>query len=296
MERRALEAFTVVNLGSGGDAPFPLPAWARPESTLVEIDAADRPAAGTGNFERRLTLTDIVAGGSGIREFTTRSFVSVSGLLEPKAELVEKYALQQYFEVVDRKLVRTRTLPSMLSEHGVGHVDLLKTDLEGLDLEVLLACGRYLDRAYCVQCELRFEPFFEGEPAFHEALAALHARGFELLSLSTETWQPATPYRATLVHARDGQAAWADCILIRHLAPDDLIGRARQVVLLSGLGQRAVAAYLLGSIADRITPLQRERLEPLVTPVAAAPNDDSQLRRLARAARGRLRTLAARDA
>lgn len=295
MEQRDLQRFTVVNLGSGGDEPFPLPAWARSGSTLVEIDAADRPAASAGNFERRLTLSDIVAGSSGIREFTTRSFVSVSGLLEPRPELVEKYALQEYFRVVDRKLVRTRTLPSMLAEQGIERIDLLKTDLEGLDLEVLLACGRFLDRAYCVQCELRFEPFFEGEPKFHDAVAELDARGFDLLSLSPETWQPATPYRETLVHHGDGQTAWADCILIRRLSPDDVVGRARQVVLLSGLAQRAVAAYLLGTIAGELPDELSGLLTPLVTPLAAA-DEASQLRRLARAARGRLRTLAAGDA
>ncbi|MDQ3678395.1 MAG: FkbM family methyltransferase [Actinomycetota bacterium] len=294
MELRDLQGFTVVNLGSGGDAPFPLPPWARSSSTLVEVDAADRPAGSGDNFERRLTLSDIVAGSPGIRRFTTRSFVSVSGLLEPKPELVEKYALQEYFRVVDRKLVRTRTLPSMLDEHGIGHVDLLKTDLEGMDLEVLLACGGFLDRAYCVQCELRFEPFYEGEPVFHDALAALDGRGFDLLSLSTETWQPATPYRETLVHRRDGQTVWADCILIRRLAADDVVGRARQVVLLSGLAQRAVAAYVLGTVAERIPHQCRDLLTPLVRPVQPG-DEDSPLRRLARAARGRLHTLAARD-
>jgi FkbM family methyltransferase len=295
MQQRDLQRFTVVNLGSGGDAPFPLPAWARPGSTLIEIDGADRPAAGAGNFERRVTLSDIVAGSSGVREFTTRSFVSVSGLLEPKPELVEKYALAEHFRVVERKSVRTRTLPSMLAEQGIDHVDLLKTDLEGLDLEVLLASGRFLDDAYCVRCELRFEPFFEGEPAFHDALGALHERGFDLLSLRTETWQPATPYRTTLVHRRDGQTVWADCILLRRLASDDAVGRARQVVLLSGLGQRAVAGYLLGTIADAISPAERELLTPLVLPGPPA-GARSPLRRLARAVRGHLRTRAARDA
>jgi len=293
MERADLEGFTIVNLGSGGDAPFPLPAWARSGSTLVEIDAADRPAASAGNFERRLTLSDIVAGSAGTREFTTRSFISVSGLLEPRPELVEKYALQEYVRVVDRRLVRTRTLPSMLAEQGIERVDLLKTDLEGLDLEVLLACGRFLDDAYCVQCELRFEPFFEGEPKIHDALSALDGRGFDLLSLSTETWQPATPYRKALVHGRDGQTVWADCILLRRLGPDDVVGRARQVVLLSGLAQRAVAAYLLGTIAGRMPRECRDLLTPLVTPLRE-PAEDSQLRRLAKAARGRLRSLAAR--
>lgn len=293
MELRDLQRFAVVNLGCGGDEPFALPPWARSGSTLVEIDAADRPAASSGNYERRLTLSDIVAGSDGPREFTTRSFISVSGLLEPKPELVAKYALQEHFGVVERALVRTRTLPSMLAEHGIEHVDLLKTDLEGLDLEVLLACGRFLDHAYCVQCELRFEPFYEGEPKFHDALAALDRRGFDLLSLSTETWQPATPYRKALVDRRDGQTVWADCILIRRLEADDVVGRARQVVLLSGLAQRAVAAYLLGTIADQIPRPCRDLLTPLVTPPQPR-GDGSHLRRLARAARGRLRALAAR--
>ena len=289
MELRDLRGFTVVNLGSGGDEPFALPAWARNGSTLVDVDAADRPAAIAGNYERRLTLSDIVAGSPGVREFTTRSFLSVSGLLEPKPELVEKYALQEYFAVVDRTLVQTRTLPNMLAEHGIGHVDLLKTDLEGLDFEVLMSCGALLDDALCIRCELRVEPFYEGEPKLHAALAAFDERGFDVQSLITETWQPAAPWRKQLVARHDGQTVWGDCILLKRLAPGDLTGRARQVVLLSGLGQRAVAGWILSTIAASVPAGWLALLTPLVAP----PPLVSRPRRIVRAARRRARELRA---
>jgi len=284
-----LQGFTVVNLGSGGDAPFALPRWARKGSTIVEIDAADRPAADDGGYERRITLSNVVAGSKGARTFTTRSFVSVSSLLEPKPELIAKYGVQREYEVVERTEVETQTLPALLAPHDITRVDLLKTDLEGLDLEVLMACGALLDDVLCIRCELRIEPFYDGEPKLHAALAALDERGFDLQSLITETWRPAAPWRKQLVARHDGQTVWADCILLKRLAPGDLSGHARQVVLLSGLGQRSVAGWVLSTISDHVPDRWNDLLTPLVTPPPAA----SRSRRILKAVRRRARELRA---
>lgn len=284
-----LQGFNVVNLGSGGDAPFVIPPWAGTGSTIVEIDAADRPLGSAGNYERRVTLSDVIAGSEGSRTFTTRAFVSVSGLLEPKHELIAKYGVEREFAAVERTTVKTSTLPSLLAQEGIERVDLLKTDLEGLDFEVLMSCGALLDGGLCIRCELRFEPFYDGEPKIHHALATLDGRGFDLQSLMTETWQPAAPWREHLVVRQDGQTTWADCILLKRLAPGDLAGRARQVVLLSGLGQRSVAGYILSAIAAAIPPRWNELLTPLVMP----PPPISRPRRIVRAARRRARELRA---
>jgi len=287
-----LQAFTVVNLGSGGDAPFALPRWARTGSAIVEIDAADRPAADDdddGGYERRVTLSDVVAGSQGTRTFTTRSFVSVSSLLEPKPELIAKYGIEREFEVVERTEVEARTLPSLLAEQDITRVDLLKTDLEGLDFEVLMSCGALLDDALCIRCELRIEPFYEGEPKLHAALAAFDERGFDLQSLITETWQPAAPWRKQLVARHDGQTVWGDCILLKRLAPGDLAGHARQVVLLSGLGQRSVAGWILSTISASLPAGWLALLTPLVAP----PPPVSRPRRIVREARRRARELGA---
>jgi len=285
-----LQGFAVVNLGSGGDAPFALPPWAGTGSTIVEIDAADRPAGDVGGCERRVTLSEVVAGSEGTRTFTTRSFVSVSSLLEPDPELIAKYGVEREYEVVERTELTTRTLPSLLAQEDIARVDLLKTDLEGLDFEVLMSCGALLDSALCIRCELRIEPFYEGEPKLHAALAAFDERGFDLQSLITETWQPAAPWRKQLVARHDGQTVWGDCILLKRLAPCDLTGRARQVVLLSGLGQRSVAGWILSTISASVPP----RWVALLTPLVAPPPPASRPRRIVRAARRHARELRAR--
>lgn len=282
-----LQGFTVVNLGSGGDAPFALPPWAAAGSAIVEIDAADQPAGDAAGYERRVTLADVIAGSERTSTFTTRAFVSVSSLLEPRPELIAKYGVEREYEVVERAEVTTRTLPSLLAQQAIARVDLLKTDLEGMDLAVLMSCGPLLDDVHCIRCELRIEPFYEGEPRLHAALAALDQRGFDLQSLITETWQPRTPWRRQLVARQDGQTVWADCILLKRLAPDDLAGRARQVVLLSGLGQRAVAGWILTTISGRVPAAWVALLTPLVAP----PPPVSRPRQIVRAARRRARDL-----
>src|SRR4051794_23016409 len=172
----------------------------------------------------------------------------------PRQELIERYGLQRFYEVVDEREVDVVTLPCALAEAGVGRIDYLKTDVEGLDTGILRSRGALLDSASVVCCEFRFEPFYVGEATYCEGAAVLDGHGFELIALRPQDSKPMT--RRSAQH-RDGRTVWADCIFVRRA--DALPGgqaeglvEAKQIVLTAMAGHRAWAEHLLERFLDRI--------------------------------------------
>ena len=183
--------------------------------TLVEVDALLGETQQQASEVNRICLRKAVAGKRGKRIFKRRRFPDGSSFLDPIPERVEAYGLQDYFVEVGAVELECETIAELLGEHGIKRVDLFKTDLEGMDFEVLTSAPELIRQALCVQSELRFQPFFQGEPSFHEAAGYLASLGFELIRLRPAVWKYATPNRRL---QRDGRTVWADTIFF--LNPD----------------------------------------------------------------------------
>lgn len=243
--------FVIVSLGAAGDRDLELPPLVTSAVTLVEVDGAGASATAK-SYNARHPIASYVAGTRRDATFSLRAYPACSSLLEPRPELVEHYGLEEYFRLVEARPVHTETLPRILETFGIDSVDYLKTDLEGLDLEVIRSSETLLASALAIQCELRFQPFYVGEPAFHEANAYLAEQGFELITLRPEFWKPRTAHRDQF---RDGRIVWADCLFMRppravRLMPRASLAEAKQILLALGLGRRSHAEYLLESYRE----------------------------------------------
>jgi hypothetical protein len=113
----------------------------------------------------------------------------VSSVLEPNPSLIEKYGLKEMYRIKQKHIVEAVTLAELADRNQVSDWDCIKTDLEGLDFEVIRGLGERIRNTSVVQMELRFEPFYAGEPHFHEVAAWLHERGFEILDIRPERWR-----------------------------------------------------------------------------------------------------------
>lgn len=231
--------FTVVNLGAAGDRDFDLPDAIRATVTLLEIDAGERSRSSRRYYAQHKVRT-VIAGSKGLRTFRQRRYGPCSSLFEPRKDLIEMYGLGKYYELVSASEVQCETLPDFLAGFGLPAVDFLKTDLEGADFEIIQSCGRLLDTMLAVQCELRFQPFYVGEPHFHQVAGYFNEHGFELVAMKPEFWKPRTAHARA---HRDGRLVWADCLFMRSAATDSL-DQAKQIVIASMLGRRSHAEYL----------------------------------------------------
>tara|TARA_Y100000034_G_C6882855_1_gene404832 strand:- start:1420 stop:2112 length:693 start_codon:yes stop_codon:yes gene_type:complete len=72
-------------------------------------------------------------------------------------------------------------LDTIIERHGL-KMDFLKTDTQGLDLEVIQSCGKYLTTDIIgLQVELWSVPFYKNIVLFHEADRWLKSQNFELI-------------------------------------------------------------------------------------------------------------------
>ena len=268
--------FVVLDLGAAHRAGLlrELPGLAG-AVTLVEVDALLGEAPPKATEGNRIRLKRAVAGTRGKRVFKQRKYPECSSFLEPIPELVQAYGLQDYFVEAGAIELECETITELLGEHGIKRVDLFKTDLEGVDFEVLASAPQLVEQALCVQCELRFQPFYEGEPCFHEVAGYLAGLGFELICVRPGVWKYATPNRRL---QRDGRTVWADAIFfLKPISVRERFGQetwkcfAKQVILARLLGLGNFAEHLQRQAGAEFPEPVRKELARLVQPRFSLP-------------------------
>ena len=237
-------------------------------ATFIEVDALSQEHKGDAPFHRRISLKKAVAGTPGKRILTRRKFPDCSSFPEPDPELVRAYGLQSYFEKVGTMELECETISTLLREQGVNRVDLFKTDLEGMDFEVLSSAPDLVSRALCVQCELRFQPFYRGEPHYHEVAAYLAGLGFELIFLRPEIWKYATPNQEL---ARDGRLVWCDAMFFmktekvrQNFGEQAWKCFLKQLILARLLGLNNFAEYLYQTQANQFPDSVRREMQEFI--------------------------------
>jgi hypothetical protein len=187
----------------------------------------------------------------GHRTFRVNQNPGTSSLLEPRQNLISEYGIEKDYETDHIIDVACVTFPDILRKEGITTVDFLKTDLEGLDYEVLQSAEALLPNLIAIQCELRFQPFYHGEPYFHEVISYLNDRGFEVISLEPEYWQPVTQHRKQHI---DGRITFCDVVLFKKEenlinipATQRPLALAKQVILACMLGHKSYAEHILES-------------------------------------------------
>lgn len=89
--------------------------------------------------------------------------------------------------VIEEEQITLRHASRWLEEHGIEHVDLIKTDTEGYDYAVLDGLREWLERTGCrpaLHVELLAEDYHPLAEAQRSALDALEALGYERVDLA----------------------------------------------------------------------------------------------------------------
>ena len=90
--------------------------------------------------------------------------------------------------------IECETIPQLLESQKIKTLDFLKTDIEGLDPEIIRSCESYLGQTHFIQCELRFRPFYQTQPYFQDTVNFLAKHGYEVLDiLHIDRWRYKTP-------------------------------------------------------------------------------------------------------
>ena len=126
-----------------------------------------------------------------------------SSLLTPLANQSSKWLTSSTTVTVE-----TRRLDSLLTEEGLQHVDLLKSDAQGFDGRVIASAGRFLDpdNIGAILVETNFHAFYEGQDAFYDVMRMICERGYFLAGFFRH-------------YNHSGWLWWADVLYLPNRAP-----------------------------------------------------------------------------
>jgi FkbM family methyltransferase len=120
-----------------------------------------------------------------------------------------------YGEVVADTEVRVCTVDDYCAEHRIGRIDILKSDTQGFDLEVLRGTDGMLSagRVGLVYLEVSFaDVLYRGLPSFGAIYDYLMERGFRMASI----------YK---IRHHEGLANWGDALFVHGVQRPSSVGR-----------------------------------------------------------------------
>ena len=188
-----------------------------------------------------------------------------TSIYRPLVELIETIPVLADIELDKTVPVDLEPLDSWCEANGVGHVDVLKSDTQGADLGVLQGAVRALSTCVLVECEVEFNPLYEGQPLFSHVDEFLRSQGFVLWRLDNLTHYTdgevhprldvgvtvMNEYRSSLGRFGGGQLYWADGYWVRA----ELCGPvAQRDPMLAQRAARIARAAGLPDLAARILP------------------------------------------
>lgn len=195
-----------IDLGSSFGDHFSYPRWTLDKIHTVSLDGLAVPEQGKGSG-KRTSIKSIVAGKSHTAIFNEKHFLPASSLLTDDVSVVQSFGMGAFAQIKQRHSVRTITLDDVLKDAGLSRIDALKTDLEGLDFEVIRSVEQLLPEISFLRAELAFLPRYFGEPRFHDCHNYLTERNYFLAGLKTSSWRYKTEHRD---FCPDGRLVWGD--------------------------------------------------------------------------------------
>lgn len=191
--------------------------------------------------------------------------------LEPNGELLRRFAADHFSEmeeIVKRIEVPAISLGEFMTQSKLPHIDFLKLDTQGNELDILKSASEYLDKLSVIMTEVEMIPLYKNQALFHDVSQFLHSHGFELIDIRS------TP-SCRRFHSRSDlppsayRLVWGDAIFARR--PDD-VNKPRslqQGLILAALGYADIAIDLFDRNGE-VSVEQKRQLE-IFARKAAAP-------------------------
>jgi FkbM family methyltransferase len=124
-----------------------------------------------------ITLNNTGLGATdGERAFHESRVPEMSSFLEPDKDC--------WAELSEDSIVRLATIDSYCASRNISRIDILKSDTQGYEMEVLRGAERMLTSGsvYLIYMEIIFSEMYKGVPGFDQIFRFLYDRGFRLVT------------------------------------------------------------------------------------------------------------------
>lgn len=108
-----------------------------------------------------------------------------SSLLPVDMDSPEVHPGDPYIFPITEITIQTEDLEQALKKENAAHVDMIKLDIQGAELDVLMGMGKdYLENLVCAEMEVGFKSIYKGAPRPPDVEAALKEYDLELFDLN----------------------------------------------------------------------------------------------------------------
>eukprot|EP00928_Gymnodinium_smaydae_P062995 TRINITY_DN46705_c0_g1_i1.p1 TRINITY_DN46705_c0_g1~~TRINITY_DN46705_c0_g1_i1.p1 ORF type:complete len:577 (-),score=40.82 TRINITY_DN46705_c0_g1_i1:204-1934(-) len=219
-----------------------------------------------------------VIGDGSMHRFYSNKFKWTSSMLRANRQIASKFVgLAEGFRVKNVSRVQTYRLDDLRIEN----VDLLKLDVQGMELAILQGAQDMLKRVLVVHAEVSFEPMYVGQPLFGDIDAFLRSHGFNFHRFLKSHKNPVRPLFFATQMWQDvvTQDLYQDALYIRdlwhpeRLSDDEILRTA--LILHEAYDSRDIALHLLSTRFRNVSRTYLKDLIQSIDPVQAKKLEDA---------------------
>ena len=235
----------------------------RPIARALHIVAFEPDARSNSAYDApsdaKVTIVDRAAGAheGDARLYLTRK-ARCSSLYVPNGDVVKRYPHPERFDVLETSLVGCTTVDAALAQLDV-HMDFIKIDTQGSELDVLQGAERSLATCLGIEVEVEFQQLYTGSAVFRDIDRYISQRGFEIFDLRRTFFT--RDVSEGQVTQRKGQLVFGDALYFPNW---ESLGARTQVIKLAALMLTYGFADVVLEIARRcplLSSSDREALE-----------------------------------
>lgn len=205
----------IIDIGCRGSLD---PKW-KPIENMVNLNGFDpdaeecnRLAHVPNNFKSVTYHPYAVAGHSGSALLYKTQNEFCTSLLKPDAPWLRRFAFHEMFQVLDEQSINVVSLGDIIEFKDLD-LDILKSDSQGLELEILKGAGGLLDRAIYVETESGFTPNYINESTQAQVDEYMRSKGFLLFDLKLSRVQHDNIFKK--VNKDRGLLLWSESVWLR---------------------------------------------------------------------------------
>lgn len=181
-----LSGINLIDFGSSGS----LDAKWTPISNLINLvgfdpnkEECDRQNKLPSKYKSSIFLPYAVHGEEGVETlYKTRSIYCYS-LLKPNKSWLDRFSFHDLFDLIGEESIHVRSIDK-IEELDNFSPDVIKIDVQGLELPILRKAGRLLDSAFYIETETGFTQNYVGETTFSQLDEFMRANGFLMFDIN----------------------------------------------------------------------------------------------------------------
>jgi len=143
----------------------------------------------------------IISDKNGVVDFEVNELTETSSILHIKSDIPEHANLN--LKVTGKMARQSKTLDSLVRELSLEKIDLLKIDVQGAELLVLIGSNHVLSRTRMIWIEVSFKPLYDNSATFFDIYSYLNDRNFRLIGMNP------------VFHGPDGELLQCDALFMR---------------------------------------------------------------------------------